>query len=205
MAAPKRSSFGTRLLMNFLTYHGIYLKICDNWKWKQAVVGQSDSRFCTNMKKNGYFLACTAVVMLKIEARPGCTRTKGYISRKQRRTKKVTSKLEQGLNFTVNGDFWFCNDDFWKKSLKAGNRIFVVVLWRLKRSFLLWSCPNSKGNILQRALFASIQDIPIWRAFYYSQCSSWQSRQCSRDWKSCNVLGSVVLYCQFWPAGPSMG
>ena len=129
MAAPKRSSFGTRLLMNFLTYHGIYLKICDNWKWKQAVVGQSDSRFCTNMKKNGYFLACTAVVMLKIEARPGCTRTKGYISRKQRRTKKVTSKLEQGLNFTVNGDFWFCNDDFLKKWMNEIKRRDWVILF----------------------------------------------------------------------------
>ena len=36
MAAPKRSSFGIRLLMNFLTYHGIYFRICDHWKWQQA-------------------------------------------------------------------------------------------------------------------------------------------------------------------------
>ena len=58
-------------------------------------------------------------MMLKIEPRPGCTRTKGYISRKQRRTKKVTSKLEQGLNFTVNGDFCFCNDDFSKQNTEG--------------------------------------------------------------------------------------
>ena len=94
-----------------------------------SVVGQSGSRFYTNMKKKnsktfGYFLACSAVVMLKIELRPGCTRTKGYISRKQRRTKKVTSKLEQGLNFTVNGDFCFCNDDFSKQNPESKKRDF---------------------------------------------------------------------------------
>ena len=31
------------------------------------------------------------------------------------RTKNVTSKLEQALNFTVNVAFWFCNDDFCQK------------------------------------------------------------------------------------------
>ena len=35
----------------------------------------------TNAVKNsGYFLACNAVVMLKIEARPGCARKKGCSS-----------------------------------------------------------------------------------------------------------------------------
>ena len=29
------------------------------------------------VKNSGYFLACNAVVMLKIEARPGCTGTEG--------------------------------------------------------------------------------------------------------------------------------
>ena len=28
--------------------------------------------------------------------------------------KQGTSELEQGLNFTVNVDFWFCSDDFYK-------------------------------------------------------------------------------------------
>ena len=31
------------------------------------------------------------------------------------RAKKITSKLELGLNFAVNLDFWVCNDDFNKK------------------------------------------------------------------------------------------
>ena len=70
------------------------------------------------VKTFGYFPACNAVVMLKIEARPGCTRTKdcnpGY-GKRIRTKKKVTSKLEQGLNFTVNTDFWSCNDDLCKK------------------------------------------------------------------------------------------
>ena len=65
--------------------------------------------------------------MLNIEARPGCTRTK-----------KVTSKLEQGLNFTVIVDFWFCKYDFYKKpdgkkrdfcrfSMTSKTVIFVIV------------------------------------------------------------------------------
>ena len=35
--------------------------------------------------------------------------------RKWIRTTKATSKPEQGMNFTVNIDLWFCNDDFCKK------------------------------------------------------------------------------------------
>ena len=39
----------------------------------------------TNAVKNfGYFPACKAVVMLKIQARPGCFRTKGFISARER-------------------------------------------------------------------------------------------------------------------------
>ena len=51
----------------------------------------------------------SAVVMLKIEARPGCTE-----NAVARPGKQVSSELEQGLNFTVNVDFWFCNEDFCK-------------------------------------------------------------------------------------------
>ena len=47
---------------------------------------------------------------------------------KQIRTTKVTSKPEQRVYFPVNIDFWFCNDDFCKKNLKAKNVIFVVFL-----------------------------------------------------------------------------
>ena len=46
-----------------------------------------------NAVKN--FSACNAVVMLIIEARPGCTKTKGGSSaRETNKNKKVTSKLE---------------------------------------------------------------------------------------------------------------
>ena len=48
---------------------------------------------------------CSRDVENRGKARPGCTRTRGQFSTKQRRAKKVTSRLEQGLNFTVNGDF----------------------------------------------------------------------------------------------------
>jgi len=60
---------------------------------------------------------CNAVVMLKIEARPGCTVQKAS-ARETNKNKKVTSKLEQGLNFTVNDDrlLVFSNDDFCNKA-----------------------------------------------------------------------------------------
>ena len=53
--------------------------------------------------------ACNAVVILKIEARPGCTITKGCCSsaRETNKNKKVTFKLQQGLNFTVDVEFGF--------------------------------------------------------------------------------------------------
>ena len=57
-----------------------------------------------------------AVVMLKIEAGSVCTRMRGCSSTPAR--KKITSKLELGLNFAVNVDFWVYKDDFNKK-LKA--------------------------------------------------------------------------------------
>lgn len=54
--------------------------------------------------------ACNAVVMLKIETRPGCTRTNSSGSAQEmNKKKKITSRLGQGLNFTVNVNFWFCN------------------------------------------------------------------------------------------------
>ena len=53
--------------------------------------------------------ACIAVVILKIEARPGCTITKGCCSlaRETNKNKKVAFKLQQGLHFTVNVEFGF--------------------------------------------------------------------------------------------------
>ena len=90
MAAPKRSSFGTRLLVNFSTYHCIFLAIAtteEQNKREILVVGRSGCGLSINMKyvgkgmnavKNcGYFAACNAVVMLKIEARSVCPRMRG--------------------------------------------------------------------------------------------------------------------------------
>ena len=51
---------------------------------------------------------------------------------------KITSKLELGLNFAVNVDFWVYNDDFNKKT-EGKNVIFVVFLWRKKQSILFLS------------------------------------------------------------------
>ena len=65
--------------------------------------------------------------MLKIETRPGCPRTNSCGSvQEMNKKKKITSRLGQGLNFTVNVNFWFCNDDV-KKNLKSKNVIFVFL------------------------------------------------------------------------------
>ena len=86
--------------------------------------------------------------------------------RKWIRRKKITSRLGQGLNFTVNVNFWFCN----KLMISIKN-------WSQKTWFLLFfhdvktrhfcSCPNSKGDILQKVLTSlHLLDIPTWRTFY---------------------------------------
>ena len=93
MAAPKRSSLGTRLLMNFLTYHGIILEFAtteEHNKREILVIGRSGCGLSINMRyvgeetnaaeNSGYFPACNAVVMLKIEAWPVCTRMRGCSS-----------------------------------------------------------------------------------------------------------------------------
>ena len=100
-----------------------FATIEDHKKRKISVVGRSGCGLRINMKyvsaaeNSGYFPACSAVVMLKIEARSVCTRMRGCSSTPARnKRKKITSKLELGLNFAVNFDFWVCNDDFNKKN-----------------------------------------------------------------------------------------
>ena len=63
-----------------------------------------------------------------------------------------------------NVNFWFCNDDV-SKNLKSKNVILLFFYDVKTRHFC--SCPNSKGDILQKALtFLQLLDIPIWRTFY---------------------------------------
>ena len=89
MATPKRSSLGTRLRMNFLTYHGLFWNFAtleEHNKREIWVVGRSGCGLSINMKgtnaakNSGYFPACSVVVMLKIEARSVCTRMRGCSS-----------------------------------------------------------------------------------------------------------------------------
>ena len=83
--------------------------------------------------------------------------------RETNKNKKVTSKIEQGLNFTVNVDFWFCNDDFYRNPPKTWFLSFFYVV--INGHFRY--CPNSKGHILQKTLtFLRLLDIPIWRTCY---------------------------------------
>ena len=101
MDAPKLSRLGTRLLINILTYHGIF------WNLRPLKIAAS--------AKISWQVGVAVDLYVQ-----GCIRSSAQETNKN---KKVTSpKLEQGLNFTVNGDFLFCNDAFCKKKLKAKRR-----------------------------------------------------------------------------------
>ena len=102
------------------------------------MVGQSGCGLSINMKymgegtnadkNSGYFPACSAVVMLKIKARPSCTVTRGCCSaRATNKSQKITSKVGLGLNFAVNVDIWVCKDAFNKKN--EGKKVIFVVFF----------------------------------------------------------------------------
>lgn len=76
------------------------------------MVGQSGCELSINMKKNGegtnatknsgYFPVCNADVMMKIVARPGCTRTKGCsLAREKNKNKKLDLHSGGSLSFQV--------------------------------------------------------------------------------------------------------
>ena len=94
--------------------------------------------------------------MSKIEARPGCTRTKGCISaRETNKNEKGISKLEQGQWFIMNVNFWFYSDDFYKNP-EGLKREFC------RSSMIFCSYPNSKGDILQKEMtFLRLLNIPF--------------------------------------------
>ena len=75
-------------------------------------------------------------MILKIEARPGCTITKGCCSsaRETNKNKKETFKVQQGLNFTVDVKFRFATMISVKQPEgKKKKRVLCRFLWRLKR------------------------------------------------------------------------
>ena len=74
--------------------------------------------------------ACNAVLMLKIETRPGCPRTNSCGSAQEmNKKKKITSRLGQGWILLWMLTFGFAIDDL-NKNLKSKNVIFVVFPWR---------------------------------------------------------------------------
>ena len=76
------------------------------------------------------------------------------------RAKKITSKLELGLNFAVNVDFWVCKDDFNKKKN-----------WRQKRDFCCFSM-TSKSVIF---VLVQIQTLIFCKNRWYF-CVYWVSK-----------------------------
>ena len=86
--------------------------------------------------------ACNAVVILKIEWRPGYTITKGCCSsaRETNKNKKVTFKLQQGLNFTVDVEFGFATMISVKQP-EVEKNAYCVVFYDVKNGHF-FSCTN---------------------------------------------------------------
>ena len=86
--------------------------------------------------------ACNAVVILKIEARPGCTITKGCRSsaRETNKNKKVTFKVQKGLNFTVDVEFGFATMISVKQP-EGTKTAYCVVFYDVKNGHFC-SCTN---------------------------------------------------------------
>ena len=114
---------------------------------------------------------------------------------KRKRTKKsLPSKLEQGLNFTMIVDFWFCNGDFYTKTW-GKKTWFFSFLYEVKKGHFC-TCPNSKSDVLQkRWLFFAFIGYPNLKDILLS-AHNWQLTQCSCDWQSCNVLKQCSLLRQ---------
>ena len=74
--------------------------------------------------------ACNAIVILKIETRPGCTITKGCCSsaRETNKNRKVSFKPQQGLNFTVDVEFGFATVNSVKQPEGKKNRVLCRFL-----------------------------------------------------------------------------
>ena len=82
-------------------------------------------------------------MILKIEARPGCTITKGCRSsaRETNKNKKVTFKVQQGLNFTVDVEFGFATMISVKLFEGKKKKAYCVVFYDVKNGHFC-SCTN---------------------------------------------------------------
>ena len=130
-----------------IVYFGIVTTENNN-RCKFSMVGRSNCG-----KNSGYFLASNAVMMLKIKARPGYTRTKGCTSAQE------MNKNKKGLK-----------DWILMRMLTFGFAMMISVqkTWRqqtLKMVTLV--LVQIQMVIFQKALtFLHLLDIPIWRTLY---------------------------------------
>ena len=108
--------------------------------------------------------------------------------------KSLPSKLEQGLNFTVIVDFWFCNGDFCTKTWGKKKRDFSRFYMRLKRVIFVL-VQIQKVMFGKSADFFAFIGYPNLKDILLS-AHNWQLRQCSCDWESCNVLKQCSLVWQ---------
>ena len=91
--------------------------------------------------------ACNAVVILKIEARPGCC---GSV-RETNKNKKGTFKLQQGLNFTVDAEFGFAK--MISVKLPEGKKMHIVSFFMMLKTVIFVLVQIEKVIVCKKADF----------------------------------------------------
>ena len=104
------------------------------------------------------------------------------------RTTKVTSKPEQGMNFTVNIDFWFWNDDFCKKP--EGKKYCFCRFSIMLKLVILFLSKFKRWYFEKSTDFFAFIGYPNLKDFLLNT-QNWQLWQRSHDWESCNALINI--------------
>ena len=132
------------------------------------------------VKSSSYFPECNAVVKLKSKQGQDALQQKAVARpRETNEMKKITSKLEKGIEF-------YCE---WPEGKK---RDFVVFSMTSKTVIFVIVQIRKVIFCKKRSLFCVI-GYPFWKD-YLLNAHNWQLRQCSRDWdvlKQCSLVRPV--------------
>ena len=153
-----------------IVYFGIVTTENNN-RWRISMVGRSNCG-----KNSGYFLASNAVMMLKIKARPGYTRTKKGL-KDWILMRMLTFGFAMMISVQKKPGSNKCHFCCFSMTLKMVTfvpvQIQMVIFQKALTFFAFSGYPNLKDSLLN--------------------AHNWQLRQYSRDWESCNVSKQCSL------------
>ena len=156
-----------------IVYFGIVTTENNN-RWRISMVGRSNCG-----KNSGYFLASNAVMMLKIKARPGYTRTKKGL-KDWILMRMLTFSFAMMISVQKKPGSNKCHFCCFSMTLKMVTfvpvQIQMVIFQKALTFFAFSGYPNLKDSLLN--------------------AHNWQLRQYSRDWEICNVSKQCSLV---WP------